>query len=715
MFKRIRLKQKARKALANSSLQEALKRATLHHQKQFSAVSQELSWESLKEKAKNIREKNRSNLPQLMERFCQEAKKSGAYLYWASTPEEARKKINEIAHKKKAKLIIKAKSMVSEEIELNDYLISQGFQVIETDLGEWLIQLAKERPSHITAPALHKTKEDIVQMLNKKFNQNLPADPKAIVDFARNHIRKFFMEADIGISGANFAVAETGTLVIISNEGNARLTTSLPPVHIALLTTEKFVETLEESTTLTKALVAASSGKKITSYVSFITGPSCTTDIEKELIIGAHGPQEVHIIILDNGRLKALGDGNLEKILSCLKCGGCMLVCPVFQSLGGHVYGGPVYPGGIGVLMTAMTNSPKEAALLSDLCADCKKCEDFCPVGIPTGDLILDLKSSAGKKFWEELTSRLISTGSILNKLTRTGALLQKPLAKKGFLPTPQFGWFRGKKLPALNPAPLVKKFNSNGQAKIYLFQGCLGRYIFPEIRNSVYDIFDYLGYQVISPDNQVCCGAPSLHVGKTEDVQKLGLQNIQSFLAEKPDFILTLCPTGNSLLRKHYPSLSPDFSPYLPRVFDFTEFLYKKKLFPHLPLPEKLKEIFYHHPCHSLYQLKQRNESLELLHQAGYSPKTEKEPTCCGFCGIFSLRNPELSSHIWEKKKKKILETNCTLIASDCPGCLLQLKSSLIRRENNFRVFHTAQLLDRALKESLDRRGKVSTSIYPS
>ena len=158
-------------------------------------------------------------------------------------------------------------------------------------------------------------------------------------------MRKYFAEADIGISGANFAVAESGTLVIISNEGNARLVTSLPPIHIAIVTTEKFVETLEEATALVKALIAASSGMKMTAYVSFITGPSRTTDIEKELIIGAHGPQEVHIIILDNGRLNVRKDKDLDQTLYCLKCGGCMLVCPVFLSLGGHVYGGPVYPG----------------------------------------------------------------------------------------------------------------------------------------------------------------------------------------------------------------------------------------------------------------------------------------------------------------------------------------------------------------------------------
>lgn len=715
MLKKIRLKQKAKKALADKSLQEALRRASLQHQKKFAEVTEEFSWEALKEKAKKIREKNREILPQLIYQFCREATKSGAEIYLTQTQEEAQKKVKDIAQSKKANLIIKAKSMVSEEIELNRYLINQGFKVIETDLGEWLIQMAGERPSHITAPALHKSKEEIARLINKTFNQNIPPDSKAIVDFARNHMRRFFIEADIGISGANFAVAETGSLVIISNEGNARLATSLPPVHIAIVTTEKFVETLEEAATLIKALVTASSGKKITSYVSFITGPSSTTDIEKELIIGAHGPREVHIIILDNGRLKALKDETMKKILSCLKCGGCMLVCPVFKSLGGHVYGGPVYPGGIGILLTALTNSSKEAALLSDFCADCKKCEDFCPVGIPTGDLILELKSSAGKKLWENIASRIIRTKNIVNILTKTGAVLQKPIAKKGFLVTPQVGWLKGKKLPALNPSPSKIKNYSSNRGKIYLFQGCLVRSFFPEIRDSVYEIFDHLGYRVVSPRNQACCGAPSLHMGEKKDVRKLGLQNIHSFLDEKPDYIITLCPTGNSLLRKHYPSLSPDFLPYLPRIYDLTQFLLKRNLLPEIPLPEKKEKVYYHHPCHSLYELKIRNEPLKLLRRAGYEVNVEQEPLCCGFCGIFSFRNPALSARIWEKKEKKILESKCTIIASDCPGCLLQIKSSLKGKKDCFRVFHTSQLLARSLNKTLARRGIVSTRIYPS
>jgi len=330
LFSRRKRRKQAKKALQDEPLQKALTRASSHHFKNFNTSIKSISWADYKEKASTIRDECLKRLPELIQRFSEEAENAGAQVYRAITPSEALSQIDKILQKGNAKLIVKAKSMVSEEIKLNSYLEEKGYRVVETDLGEWIIQLAGERPSHITAPALHKTKEEIAAHLSRLFRRKIPADAHEIVQTARKELRRFFLEADVGISGANLAVAESGTLAIVSNEGNARLVTSLPPVHIALISTEKFVETMEQATILIKTLITASSGMKMTSYVSFITGTSRTTDIEKELITGVHGPQEVHIIILDNGRLQVREDKDFKKILACLKCGGCMLVCPVF-------------------------------------------------------------------------------------------------------------------------------------------------------------------------------------------------------------------------------------------------------------------------------------------------------------------------------------------------------------------------------------------------
>lgn len=699
MFPRKKQKRKLRKALKDTNLQQALSRASDHHYQKYKHNKKEIPWEEYKDKARTIKEECIRIFPQLIQEFTSEAQKAGAQVYKASTPNDALLQIEKIARQKKAKLIVKSKSMVSEEIKLNDFLEKRGYKVVETDLGEWIVQLAKERPSHITAPALHKTKEEIAKLLSDHLNLSVPPDSKEIVRLAREKMRQYFIEADIGISGANLAVAESGTLVIISNEGNARLVTSLPPVHVAIITTEKFVRTLEQAATLIKCLILASSGLKLTSYVSFITGPSRTTDIEKELVIGAHGPKELHIIILDSGRTKIAKDKDLKEILYCLKCGGCMLVCPVFQAAGGHIFGGPVYPGGIGILMTAMNQSTKKISSLLEFCADCKKCEAFCPVGIPTSELLLKLKNKMGPNLGERALSTVISKKFLTEIGTKILSVVQSPWRKEGYLENLPLAWAKGKSIPALN----LKKANppsEKNKEKIYLFQGCMTKFFFPEIRQSVFTTLSRYGFEIVSPPDQVCCGAPNLHLGHKKDVHRLALKNLKSFKRENPDYILTVCPTGNSMLKKTYPQLKSESAKWINKIYDFTDFLLKIK-----PMPGKKqnlkKEIFYHYPCHYLNDLKIGDSPKKLIQNLGFNLKEEEEPfTCCGFCGVFSFKNPEISRQIWKKKKQKILEGQANLIATDCPGCLFQLRANLKKEERPFKILHTAELCSQVLKK---------------
>ncbi|MFW6131710.1 MAG: LUD domain-containing protein [Candidatus Aminicenantaceae bacterium] len=690
-------KKKVKKALKNKSLQNALKKASLNHFKKFNKTKNEIPWEEYKQKAADIKEKCIKILPQLIHKFREEARKAGANVYIANTPKEALAEIENILSRKKVKLIVKSKSMVSEEIHLNEHLQKKGYKILETDLGEWIIQLAKERPSHITAPALHKTRTEIADLLSSRFKQNVSSDPKEIAKLSRKGMRKAFMNADIGISGANIGVAETGTLIIISNEGNAKLVTSLPPVHIAIITTEKFVETLEESIPLIKVLTIASSGSKLTSYITYITGPSHTTDIEKEFVVGVHGPKELHIIILDNGRLAVQKDKDFSKTLSCLKCGGCMLVCPVFQLLGGHIYGGPVYPGGIGILLSEVNNSLKKSSTLYDFCADCKKCEEFCPVGIPTGELILKLKNKKGPNLWEKALSRIYSNKSLTEQGANLLSIAQKPWLKKGRLQNLPFPFTKGKSFPALN-LKKTKLSMKQKQSKIYLFQGCLGRFFFPEIRESVIKSLPSFGLTVIIPSEQVCCGAPNYHLGNINDVKKLALINYNSIKKENPDFIITICPTGNAMLKNSYPEIIPEFKNWTDKIFDFTQFMVQKNLMQKTGNLIKKEKVFYHYPCHYINELKLKSEPKRLLESSGYQFEEEEEPlTCCGFCGIFSFKNPHISSKLWEKKKAKILKKKAPIIATDCPGCLFQIKAGFSDQER--RIHHTAELVARAMK----------------
>ena len=702
MFSRKKYKSKAKKALESETLQKALEKASAQHFSKFARTRHDIPWDKHKDHARIIREKNLKRLPELIQKFKEEAEKSGSVIHLASDVQEALTAIKNIITLNNGQLIVKSKSMVSEEIELNRHLEEWGHTVIETDLGEWIVQLAGEKPSHITAPALHKTKNEIAELLSQKLDKNVPPDAQDIVKLARKEMRKYFIEADIGISGANFAVAESGTLVLVSNEGNARLVTSLPSVHIAIVTTEKFVETLEEATSLVKTLIAASSGMKMTSYVSFITGPSRTTDIEKELIVGVHGPQEVHIIILDNGGLKIRKDKDMNQTLFCLKCGGCMLVCPVFLSLGGHAYGGPVYPGGIGLLLTEILDSFELSKPLLDFCADCKKCEEFCPVGIPAGKLLCDLKEKKGAYFWEKNLSMLFRNKAAFEFGSKLLSVIQKFWIKDGYLKKLPFPWTKGKYLPAINSRksdyPVSKK---NGET-IYFFQGCLAKYFFPELREAVISSLSFYGYRVFIPEEQMCCGAPSLHLGQTKDVQNLFKKNWESFKKENPDYILTICPTGTAMLTKTYPELDPAFSPWTEKIYSFSDFLVKKGPLPDSENTGKNKDVFYHHACHNLNDLKIKDEPLSVLRSSGYNPIEEEEPfSCCGFCGVFSVKNPNISSRIWQKKKDKILESQTQTIASDCPGCVFQLKASLKDDKNTYDIRHTAEFLAEAVIEN--------------
>ena len=282
--------------------------------------------------------------------------------------------------------------MVSEEIRLNDALEASGIGVVETDLGEWIMQLAHEHPSHLIAPAVHKTREQVAELFSKEFGYELPPDPVELVKVARERLRQSFIDADIGISGANVAIAESGTLVIVSNEGNGRLVTTLPPLHIALLGVEKIVPTLDDATAILKVLPRSGTGQKITSYVSFVTGPSRSADIELTLTVGVHGPKELHIVLLDNGRWATRADEELHEALHCIRCGACSNVCPPYQIVGGHAFG-HIYTGPIGLIMTAMHHGLNNAAGPQSLCVSCNACETVCPAEIPIPRMILDVRA----------------------------------------------------------------------------------------------------------------------------------------------------------------------------------------------------------------------------------------------------------------------------------------------------------------------------------
>src|SRR5256885_1030639 len=354
----------------------------------------EIDWTGLRADLTERKAKAVDDMPELVERFTREAEAVGAKVYRAVDAEEARRIVTAICRAKKAKLVVKSKSMATEEIGLTDHLESQGIHAVETDLGEWIIQLAGERPSHLIAPAIHKTREEVPELFSKVVGHPVADDIASLVAVARKELRQSFIDADIGITGGNALIADTGTLMLVTNEGNADLATTLPAVHIAVVGIEKIVPTIDDAIAIVKLLARSGTGQKITSYTQFITGPSRSADIELKAQIGVHGPKELHFVLLDNGRTAMRDDPFARDALRCIRCGACSNVCPSYQEVGGHVFG-HIYTGPIGLVVSPWHHGIDSVAHEQALCMGCNACDTVCPVSIPLASLITDVRAKA--------------------------------------------------------------------------------------------------------------------------------------------------------------------------------------------------------------------------------------------------------------------------------------------------------------------------------
>ena len=343
--------------------------------------------ERLRASGNAIKKRALSKLPRLLEQLEEKCTRNGIQVHWAETTSEANQHVLRIMHAHRATRLVKGKSMVSEEMGLNEFLEQNGMEATETDLGEFIIQLNNEKPSHIIVPAIHKNKKQIAQIFHEKIPDSpYTEDVEALNAIARKTLRQKFFDAQVGLSGVNFAVAETGTLCLVENEGNGRMCTTVPPVHIAVMGLEKVVEKLADVPPLLRLLTGSATGQLITTYVNMITSPR--KNDEKD------GPQEVHLIILDNGRSAIMADPELQQTLQCIRCGTCLNHCPVYTRIGGHAYGF-VYPGHIGKILNPQVEGLKKAGILATASSLCEACAEVCPVKIPISQLLRRLRNES--------------------------------------------------------------------------------------------------------------------------------------------------------------------------------------------------------------------------------------------------------------------------------------------------------------------------------
>jgi len=449
----MQFKARASRALADVRLQGVLKRfGTGFVEKRASARAAYgvAAFEELRTASAAIRDRGLANLEAWLLRFEAEATQRGTKVLWAQDGEEIRRLVLEICARHGVKKAVKSKSMLSEEAGLNDALEANGVKPVETDLGEYIIQLAKEPPSHIIAPAIHKAKEEVSELFAREHRRPRLDDIEQMTREARQMLREHFLSADLGLSGGNFLVAETGSVAIVTNEGNGRMVTTVPRVHVAITGIEKVIPTLEDLSTLNRVLPRSATGQEIETYFTIATGPRREGDVD--------GPEHMYVILVDNGRTGLLS-GEMQEMLRCIRCGACMNHCPVYQTVGGHAYGW-VYPGPMGSVLTPMFNGIENAIDLPQASTLCGACHVACPVKIPLPDLLRRLREKqverklrpwserAGFALWGFFAARprLYALATYFG--VRVLRMMGRMTGRISWLPVGS-GWTKGRDMPA--------------------------------------------------------------------------------------------------------------------------------------------------------------------------------------------------------------------------------------------------------------------------
>jgi L-lactate dehydrogenase complex protein LldF len=437
-------------ALADPQLQAALIRLTgtlmAGNRRGFAALADS---DKLRDHAKHIKEHTLAHLDQYLDQLEASVLKLGGRVHWAADAAEARQIIVDIACQAGCRHAVKSKSMTTEEIHLNPALEAAGVAVTETDFGEFIIQLAGERPSHLVAPAVHHTRESVAAVLSRTLGQPLPDDARTLAMTGRRILREKFYQADLGISGANFAVAETGTIALVTNEGNGRLTTTCPRVHVALMGMEKVIPRLVDLPVFLKLLARAATGQTLSVYTTLITGPRRAGERD--------GPEEFHLVVLDNGRSKVLA-APFRESLQCIRCGACLNACPVYRRIGGHAYGN-VYSGPIGSILTPLYDGVPENPQLPHASSLCGACQAACPVKINIPHMLIGLRElqhhTRGKRL-EKLAyrawMRVLRHPRLYRLAVAAARLVLRPMARQGWLkrlPGPGGGWTSVRDFPA--------------------------------------------------------------------------------------------------------------------------------------------------------------------------------------------------------------------------------------------------------------------------
>ena len=710
------------------------------------------SFSSLRAQLRQAKDYAIDHQPEVLARFKANAEAAGAIIYEARTAEDANRYIHELCQRKGIELVVKSKTMVSEETELNHYLEARGIKAVETDLGEWVAQLAHERPSHMVMPIIHKTRQQVGAVLSQATGREISREDVAEqVAVIRVEHRKSFLTAGMGISGANALIAEGGTVMMLTNEGNGRLVTSLPPVHVVMAGYDKLIGTFAEAMTQLRLLARSATAQHITSYTTFLTGP-------------AAAGKEMHIVLVDNGRSQMRADPRFKDALRCIRCAACANICPPYAQVGGHAFG-YIYSGAIGLVVTPFHHGLEADAGPQSLCVSCNACETVCPVEIPLPGLILDVRSrvveAKGLPWLKKVIFGTMARPRLFGLFTRLASLGQIPITRGSqYVRAASFGPLaklpavsavvnlaRWRSLPAFSsrplrdrvasllPPPPVKRQRAlieirvsrsrsrktlwnprSNRLTVCYFAGCMTDRLYPEMGEAVIRVLQACGVHVTFPKAQNCCGLPALNSGDRKDGAAMAHQTIAmletALREQRADYILSASTSCVVTIVQDYLKLFEELGEQdwrkraqaiAERCIDFTTFMYQRLHDQSLNLPgfrhaSDTPDILttYHDSCQSCNCLGLRAEARSII-QDVLGLKLREMPqsdVCCGFGGSTSIEHGDVAERLLNNKLRNAESTGATVIVADNPGCLMHLRGGVDAQGKSLRVLHLAELM---------------------
>ena len=664
-----------------------------------------------------------NHIEELADKFQASVEKRGGVFYRAKDGDEVKRILVEICKENNVHKVVKSKSMASEEIHMNECFTNNGIEVKETDLGEWMIAIAGHKPSHMVMPAIHLNRYQCAEMFTQELKEEVPGENiPYMIQKARETLREKFLAADMGVTGANFGIAENGAIGLVTNEGNARLVTTLPRIHVVLIGYEKLIPTVADAAKVLRLLPRNGTCQRMTSYMTMVDGP--TPVIYEKNGEWVEEDRKQYVILMDNGRLEAAKDPIFKQVYQCVRCASCLNVCPIWTKVGGHVYG-HIYSGGIGAVLTGLLNNGlDDFAKFSDLCIGCRTCVTVCPGKMPIPDIIDELRSryiqKNGAPSMDGIFQSVMSDRSMMHTLLlKAASLTSAPFTNGKFirhLPLFFANMTKGRSLPAIAPTPardrmeaLYRNNPKNPRYKVAYFSGCNMDFIFSDSSVNVVKVLQDAECSVVYPMEQSCCGKPILGVGDRETGRKIAKKNIEAFEKYDVDYIISACPTCTETLHETYKKLfanDPEWSrraeAFCKKVREFSSFVAEQyKRMGRLTPTSGGEKVTYHDPCHIKRGLGISEEPRALLKAAKGVELVEMHncDKCCGMAGSFGMKYQEVSIPMLEEKVKNIKDTGATTAVVACPACMMQIGGGLDKAETGIQTKHIADILAERIK----------------